>query len=114
MLSLTFPTTLDGYQLVADAETSHSGGGGLSGVTVITLNAPTGKQFLGAAGSLVVLDNATDMNVIDVLPVAVQLVGSSGANCVQATVTANVPDDTRIYQLSATAVAVTQPLNPGH
>lgn len=114
MLALAFPTSLDGYQLIADAQTSHAGGGGFDGVTVITLDAPAGKQFLGAVGSLVVLDNATDLNVVDVLPVAVQLVGSSGANCVQATVTANVPGDTRIYQLTASAIAVTQLLNPGH
>lgn len=114
MLALTFPTSLDGFQLVSTAETSHADGGGFAGVTIITLDAPTGKQFLSAAGSLVVLDNAIDMNVVDVLPVAVQLVGSSGSNCVQATVTANVPNDTRIYQLDATAIAVTQPLNPGH
>lgn len=113
MLALSYPTTLDGYQLCETSESSHSGSGGLSGVVVLTLNAPSGKQFLGGAGSLVVLDSVGG-SVIDVVTVATKLVGSSGANCVQVTVTANVPDDDRIYVLTASGVAVTQPLNPGH
>lgn len=113
MLALSYPTTLDGYQFVAAYTSSHDGGGGLSGIVVLELDAPSGKQFLGGAGSLVVLDGSGG-SVIDVLPVAAELIGSSGANCIKLVVTANVPDDSRFYTMAATGVVVTQPLNPGH
>jgi hypothetical protein len=107
---LSIPTSLDGYEVCVGGSSGtapefHTAGP----VSLMSLTAPDGKQFLGACGELVAID--ADGHTLDVLPISVTLVGSPGSNCVQVDAKGVVPDDDRLYAMTITAIAVTQALN---
>lgn len=104
-MALSFPTTIDGYQVVVNSEDVSSPID--SGPVELVLSAPAGTRILGGTGSL--LTKHTDGTITAVYPVST-IISAAGDSL---TVVGFLPDTLPpVYTITAIATVANQPAPP--